>query len=134
MLTFDERVVLHRAVQGYLAHKKQPPPLGPPYVPRHSPSVGSQGGAVSYERGTPVSPAPERTVFRTNSAYSFPHPTRTVCVCVCVCVCVFVCVCVTSGKVLLTPNLRGVWETVFRTNSAYDRFWEARKLWLMPKP
>ena len=29
-------------------------PLGPPYVPRHSPSVGSWGVAVSYERGTPV--------------------------------------------------------------------------------
>ena len=27
--------------QGYLAHKKLPPPLGPPYDPRYSPTVGS---------------------------------------------------------------------------------------------
>ena len=31
-----------------------PPPLGLPQGPRHSPSVGSSGGVVSYERGTPV--------------------------------------------------------------------------------
>ena len=41
-------------VQGYLAHKKQPPPVGPPYSPGHNPTVGSLGGAVSYERGAPV--------------------------------------------------------------------------------
>ena len=41
-------------LQGFLAHKKQPPHLGPPYSPRHSPSVGSRGGSVSYEQGTPV--------------------------------------------------------------------------------
>jgi len=41
-------------LQGHLAHKKQPPPPGPPYGHRHSPTVGSQGGAVSYERDTPV--------------------------------------------------------------------------------
>ena len=29
-------------LQGYLAHKKQPHPLGPPYDPRYSPTVGSQ--------------------------------------------------------------------------------------------
>ena len=29
-------------------------PLGPPQAPRHCPTVGSQGGAFSYERGTPV--------------------------------------------------------------------------------
>jgi len=28
-------------VQGYLAHKKHRPFLGPPYGPRHSPTVGS---------------------------------------------------------------------------------------------
>ena len=28
-------------VQGYLALKKQPQPLGPPYDPRYSPTVGS---------------------------------------------------------------------------------------------
>ena len=32
---------LRPTVQGYLAHKKQPPPLGPPYDPRYSPTVGS---------------------------------------------------------------------------------------------
>ena len=39
------------AVQGYLAHKKQPPLLGPLYDPRYSPTVGSQEEGVSYERG-----------------------------------------------------------------------------------
>ena len=29
------------AVQGYLAHEKHHPSLGPPYGPRHSPTVGS---------------------------------------------------------------------------------------------
>ena len=43
-----------KKVQGYLAHKKHLPSLGPPYGPGHSPIVGSYGGAVSYERGTPV--------------------------------------------------------------------------------
>ena len=42
-------------VQVYLAHKKQPPPLGPPSGPGHIPTAGSQGGDVSYERGTPCS-------------------------------------------------------------------------------
>jgi len=41
-------------VQGYLAHQKEPPTLGPPEGPRHSSATGSQVGAVSYERGTPV--------------------------------------------------------------------------------
>jgi hypothetical protein len=41
-------------VQGYLAHKKPATPLGHPYGPRHGPTVGSYGAAVSYERGTPV--------------------------------------------------------------------------------
>ena len=40
------------AVQGYLAHKKHPPPLGPPQGP--IPTVGSWGGAVSYDQNTPV--------------------------------------------------------------------------------
>ena len=35
--------------------RTRPPPLGPPWVPRHSPTVGFQGGAFSYERGTTVS-------------------------------------------------------------------------------
>ena len=33
---------------------KTPPPLGPPYVPRHSPNVGSYGVAFLYERGSPA--------------------------------------------------------------------------------
>ena len=32
---------LPQVVQGYLAHKKQPPPLGPPQGPGHSPTGGS---------------------------------------------------------------------------------------------
>ena len=43
-----------RRLQGYLAHKEQPPPLGPPSDPRYSPTLSSQEGGVSYERGTPV--------------------------------------------------------------------------------
>ena len=43
------------ALQGYLAHKTlPPPPLGLPLGPRNRPTVGSEGSAVSYERGTPV--------------------------------------------------------------------------------
>ena len=34
-------------VQGYLAHKKTPTPLGPPQDPRHRPTVGSYGGVFS---------------------------------------------------------------------------------------
>ena len=44
-------------LQGYLAHKKQPPPLGPPWDPRYSPHVGTSEGAVSYEQGTPATSA-----------------------------------------------------------------------------
>ena len=40
--------------QGYLAHKKQPPPRGLPKGPRPSLTVWSWGGAGSYGRGTPV--------------------------------------------------------------------------------
>ena len=43
-----------QGVQGYLAHKKQPPPPGPPKGPRYNPTVGSLEGGVSYERGTHV--------------------------------------------------------------------------------
>ena len=43
-----------QALQGYLAHKKPPPPLGPPWETRHGPTVGSNGVAFSYQRGTPV--------------------------------------------------------------------------------
>ena len=41
-------------LQGYFAHEKETPPLELPWCPRHFPTVGSCGGAVSYERGTPV--------------------------------------------------------------------------------
>ena len=41
-------------LQGYLAHKKQHPSLGPPYGPGKSLTVGFKGEAFSYERGTPV--------------------------------------------------------------------------------
>jgi len=43
-------------VEGYLAHEKSPTPLGHPQDPRHRSTVGSQGVAFSYERGTPVVP------------------------------------------------------------------------------
>ena len=45
-------VALGEALEVHLA-KKQPSPLGPPEGPRHSPTVGSYGGTVSYERGDP---------------------------------------------------------------------------------
>ena len=41
-------------LQGYLAHKKTPPPQGPPQEPMQGPTVGYYGLAVSYKRGTPV--------------------------------------------------------------------------------
>ena len=47
------RVEMH-LLQGYLAHKKHPTPLGPPQVPRHRATVGSYGGGVYHERGTPA--------------------------------------------------------------------------------
>ena len=45
-----------RGLQGYLAHKKDPPSLGPPQDPRFSPTVGSyegvflRGGVILYDR------------------------------------------------------------------------------------
>ena len=42
------------ASQGYLAHKKELPPLGPPKGPEQSPTVESYGGAMSYDRCSPV--------------------------------------------------------------------------------
>jgi len=41
-------------VEGYLAHKKPPTPLGLPQDPEHRDTVTSYGRAVSDERGTPV--------------------------------------------------------------------------------
>ena len=43
-----------RRLHGFFAHKKPPHPLGPQWEPRHGPTVGSYGVAVSYKRGTPV--------------------------------------------------------------------------------
>jgi hypothetical protein len=60
-------------VQGYLAHKKRHPPIGPSQGPTHGPTVGSLGGAVSYERGTPVG----NTVGMT-TPFSFHYPMRVV--------------------------------------------------------
>ena len=53
VLPFD-RAMEGVRVHGCLAHKKQPLPLGPPYDPRYSPTVGFQEGCVSYARGTPL--------------------------------------------------------------------------------
>ena len=41
-------------LQGYLAHKKTLTPIGPRQGPMYSPTVGSEEGGVSYERGAPV--------------------------------------------------------------------------------
>ena len=61
-----------RTLQVYLAQKKHPPPYD-----RHSSpgiglllTVGSYGGDVSYERGTPVE-APTRTFFADSVALHF---------------------------------------------------------------
>ena len=69
-----------RGVQGYLAHKKQPPPLRPPKGHRYFPTVGSWGNTVSYDRGTPVHFAidPRGVVRATWGVYP-----RLQCVCLC---------------------------------------------------
>ena len=54
--TLLESGVRSSGLQGYLAHKGQPPTKEPPQGPRHNPPLRSYGGAVSYERGTPVRP------------------------------------------------------------------------------
>ena len=41
------------SLKGFLAHKKPPASLGPPYGLEHGPTVGSWEGAFSYERGIP---------------------------------------------------------------------------------
>ena len=46
--------VVHVPVQGYLAHKRPPPPRTLEKASALGPSVVLGGGAVSYERGTPV--------------------------------------------------------------------------------
>ena len=38
--------------------RETPTPPGSPQVPRHRATVGSYGGGVSYERGTPVEGPP----------------------------------------------------------------------------
>ena len=47
-------------VQGYFAHKKTPTPLGPPKGPRRRARLGSQGEAISDERGNLVLLTPHR--------------------------------------------------------------------------
>ena len=60
------------SVQGYLAHKKTPNPLGPPLDPRHRPVDGKVlGGGGSYERGTPVGHAAEHAT-PSRASRSFP--------------------------------------------------------------
>ena len=51
----------HPLYMGTSLIRNSPPPLGPPYDPRHRSTVGSLEGAVSYERGTPVSLVKEAT-------------------------------------------------------------------------
>ena len=53
-----------RGLQGYLAHRKTPTPLGPPWDPRHRPTVGSWAEEVSYERGTPAGARGQGSGFR----------------------------------------------------------------------
>ena len=54
-----------QCLQGYLANMTIFTPLGPPPLdPKHRPTVGSQGKALSYERGTPVGLRVEDSVFR----------------------------------------------------------------------
>ena len=43
-----------RAYRGTSPIRKCPPPLGPPWDPRHRPTVGSSGGAFSCTWGTSV--------------------------------------------------------------------------------
>ena len=66
------------AVQGYLAHKELPCPLGLPQGPRHSPTVGAWVAAVSYERSTPVSASQVRNC-RTLNTEPQPWITRRKC-------------------------------------------------------
>ena len=50
---YEPQVNLKR-YRGTSLMRKCPPPLGPPWGPRHRSTVGFFGGAVSYQRGTPV--------------------------------------------------------------------------------
>ena len=43
-----------QVLQGNLANKKLPTPLGSPWVPRYRATVGSYGEGGSYERGIPA--------------------------------------------------------------------------------
>ena len=61
---------------GHLAHKKPPCPLRPPWEPRHGPTVGSSGVAVSHARDTPAGPAftqPSRTEGLESSRQASPR-------------------------------------------------------------
>ena len=69
MINFDVSPVY----RGVLLLGKCPPPLGPPFGPRHRPTVGSQGGAVFYERGTSVG-VPRRVPGGANLTYGDVSP------------------------------------------------------------
>ena len=63
----DERVpappAFHLAyLEGYLAHKKPPTPLGPPQGPRRGPTVGSRRAAIFYKQRTPAQNPTHQTV------------------------------------------------------------------------
>ena len=62
MVVLGGVVFLMREVPLYLTYKKSPPPLGPPGEPRHGPTAGSYGVAVSYKHGTPVARRIDRNV------------------------------------------------------------------------
>ena len=49
----------------YLTHKKTPTPLGPPNEPRHGPTVGSYGVAVSHKNVAPRT-VDDRSQFENN--------------------------------------------------------------------
>ena len=52
--SWGARSGIRRSYRGTSLIRYRPHPLGPPEDPRHSPTIGSYEGAVSYERGTPV--------------------------------------------------------------------------------
>ena len=51
-----QELSLPETLQGYLAQNEPPPPLAPPYEPRHGHTVGFYGVALSFNRGTRVPP------------------------------------------------------------------------------
>ena len=59
---YDLTVGLRLQYRGTSPRNKCTPPPRPPYEPRHGPTVGSYGWAVSYRRGTRVTPSPSSRV------------------------------------------------------------------------